>query len=449
MPANTPSHSRRTGVSGGAQIARPGPLSGAPIGRSGGSTSVLSSRSGVGGELRAERRSRSRLTALVGTAAAIAAVLRLALTVDPTRGLWAEDAAVLLQDATRHPWQSLASRYAGYGQIMGRLLAPLGYLVPTSNWPLLVVITCAVVMGVFSAVVFDAALAVGLATPAAIIAAVLPVLLPGFGNEVLMSWINLQWPMAYTLAWVLLVPPPIARRWVSIIIGFFAVAGGLACAFVCPLVFVHGRRWRRHPAVPAMLVGAIYQIVVHFTPNISLSNRRHTQLALGMAKDMATDTGRALLDAGGGALTAQGWEYLGVLAVILLVVVVVWSHQPAALAVLASAITSLIALSIGNGFVVSRYASLAASLMFAALLLAIGTRVDLHGWRVALIVLLCIPWMLSLPVSPYRGSVLDWDRGVRVARARCDNGVRNVTIPVGPAIGAHVWGTARLRCSVL
>ncbi len=61
-------------------------------------------------------------------------------------------------------------------------------------------------MGLIGALVFSTALSLGIATPAAVIAALVPVLLPGFGDEVLGSWANLQWPLRPALAWVLIVP---------------------------------------------------------------------------------------------------------------------------------------------------------------------------------------------------------------------------------------------------
>ena len=236
------------------------------------------------------------------------------------------------------------------------LLGEVGRVVPIHNWPLLVVVSTAVIMALLSVVVFKMALSFGLATPAAVVAALVPVLLPGFGYEVLGAMTNLQWPLAYTLAWVLIVPPERSNRVAAVLVGFFAVAGGSVCAFICPLIFLHGRRWYRHPALPGMLVGAIYQLVVQIAPNVSLVVNRHPRLLPSTVRTMATFTGRALLDSGGGALRSTVWSYVGIVGAIVIGAIVATSRRRrAGLALLASATASVVVLSIANGFTTSRY----------------------------------------------------------------------------------------------
>ena len=101
---------------------------------------------------------------------------------------------------------------------------------------------------------------------ACIASALVPALLPGYGFETLGAWANLQWVMVYGLAFVLLVPPERSGRVVASLYAFGAVGGGAASVFVLPLVFLHGRSWYRHPAVPGVVLGAVYQVVARAGP---------------------------------------------------------------------------------------------------------------------------------------------------------------------------------------
>ena len=386
---------------------------------------------------------------VIASTAALLTVVRLALAFDPRQSLWAEDGAVFFQDAMRSPGKSLTAQYGGYAHLLPRMFAELGHVVRIDDWPLLVVVTCAVVMGLIGALVFSTALSLGIATPAAVIAALVPVLLPGFGDEVLGSWANLQWPLAYALAWVLIVPPERSDRAIAFLVGLLAVIDGLACAFICPLVFLHGRRWYRHPALPGMIVGALYQLVALVAPNMSLAMKRHS-LSASTLKGMATGTGQALFDSGGGLLRSSVWKYVGMLCVVIIVVIVARSKQRrTGLALLVSAAVTLLAFSVANGSAASRYGGLAASLVVAALIVAIGPKAEFRGWHVWALAVLFIPVALSLPVSAYRSNSPSWAHGLEVARRQCANGAHAVRIPVGPFVDGHPWGSTNLACDSL
>jgi hypothetical protein len=247
---------------------------------------------------------------LVGVGAGLAVFVRLLLSGSPSRVVWAEDGAVFFQDAARHPASSLTSAYRGYGHLVARLLAELGHFVPIKNWPILVVATTAVVVGLTSVVVFRAAIALELGILAAVVGALVTALLPGFGSEVLGTWANLQWVLAYGLAWVLLVPPSRSGRFVPSLFALLALGGGVASVFVCPLLLLHGRRWYRHPAVPGLVGGLLYQVVVRLSPSVSVDRHRpaSSTSALTFLKLLLKRPGQALVDSSATEACCSSWR---------------------------------------------------------------------------------------------------------------------------------------------
>ena len=380
-------------------------------------------------------------TLLVAVASTVIVVVRLALGEDSLHTIWAEDGAVFLQDALHRPLQSLVDPYNGYGLFLQRALAELGHVVPVEHWSTLTLTTAAVATGLASAVVFRNARTIGLVMLPAVLAALVPALLPGYGISMIGSWNHLQWVLAYALAWLLLSPIGGRGRVLPAAFAAVTVACGVPGVLVCPLVLVHGRRWYRHPAVPGMVLGALYQVVVRFTATASRSPGVPRPLAF------ARETGRAVIESGGGPLTGRVF-YVGVVLVLLAAVAAVLSpNRRPAVALLAGAAFAAVTLSVFNdGVFEPRYGVFTASLVVAAVLVGYGTA---DAWRPGyswVVLATCAVWVVALPPSSYRGTGPHWDRSVERARAECahERGDTEVALPSAP-VG---WSVA-LRCDDL
>jgi hypothetical protein len=132
------------------------------------------------------------------------------------------------------------------------------------------------------------------------------------------------------------------------------------------------------------------------------------------------------------------------------VLVALSSRVVMGLALAASGIGSVVMLSVVSGYVGYRYAALSASLIAAALIVAVGGREASRRLRIVALGALCAPWLLSLPVSTFRGDVPSWDVTVSRARVKCAEGSTNFAhLAVGPYLGGRPWGTVDLACDKL
>jgi hypothetical protein len=119
------------------------------------------------------------------------------------------------------------------------------------------------------------------------------------------------------------------------------------------------------------------------------------------------------------------------------------------LALITCAFVSLVVLSAIAGSVPSRYASFAAALVIASFLVSYGAQDASNHWFPWALIVLCVPWALSLPVNDYRASGPSWNRSIEHARANCNSkGATNSTVVLLP-LGPSGWGVARLPCEVL
>src|SRR4029078_12039567 len=96
------------------------------------------------------------------------------------------------------------------------------------------------------------------------------------------------------------------------------------------------------PPVAGLALGPLSHLIVLLSPNVSLTWSRHPRILPSTVKRMATRTGQAFLDSGGGLLRSSVWSYVGVVFVLVIVVIVAKSpERRTGLALVASAAVSV------------------------------------------------------------------------------------------------------------
>jgi hypothetical protein len=179
---------------------------------------------------------------------------------------WAEDANVFLRDALlADPWGVLWSGYAGYLHLVPRALAALTmWSVPLEGFATAVFLVCAAVTALVCASVFHLASAIIPWSPARLLLALLPVLLPLSAQEVLGSLANLH-ALAFWLAlWVVFSRPhswPGALAWSAVVL--LCAASEIQTIVLLGLApfFLRRRDRRIWPAFVALGLGGIWQLV--------------------------------------------------------------------------------------------------------------------------------------------------------------------------------------------
>lgn len=398
------------------------------------------------------RRHATWVAASVGAASGLLVLARLATRARTLDSLWAEDGSVFIRGALTNASGSFFYRYSGYGHVGPRLLAELAWVFPSSRWPMMVALSAAAVTSLVSGCVFGATSRLGLWTPAALAASLMPALLPGLGIEVIGNWANLQCVITYGLAWILLVEPDRASRSTSPAVGFLAAAGGAMSAFVAPLIFFHGRRWYRHPALPGLAIGIVYQLVVQFSPaDATNPSDRAPVLTMNLTKNVAKVAAQTLLDSGGGIVRGSAAKWIGVLALAVIMMVIAFGpSRRRSLAVAASGLATVTVLSILNGSAASRYAACGVMLILGGFLLSVGSseRNQQGVVRVISMVALSLVFVMGFRISAVRASGRSFATALESAKQQCRNdGSPTVELPVAPTTPDGPWGIMVLDCA--
>jgi len=229
----------------------------------------------------------ARLAAATSTIAAIAAAAGLLLLrqagVPAWRTLWGEDSYVFLPQALAHPGASLLRPYAGYLQLVPRLIADGVALLPLSDAALALAVTgaliaagCAVFAGHASAGhIRSRWLRAGLAAGV--------VLLPSAVIEVANSGVDVPWYLVFAAFWALLWRPrTMAGRLLAAGLCFAAASAQLLVILLAPLVLARVlvlRRWPEHAATAGWLAGITLQLAF-YTPVPELARQGPLPAAL-------------------------------------------------------------------------------------------------------------------------------------------------------------------------
>ncbi|HEY6279392.1 MAG TPA: hypothetical protein VIX86_24030 [Streptosporangiaceae bacterium] len=413
------------------------------------------------------------LTAAGLDAAAIAAGAGLLLLrqsgVPSWRTLWGEDGYVFLPQALAHPLASLLSPYAGYLQLVPRLIADGVTLLPLTDAAMAFAVTGALIAA-GCAVFVGHASAGHIRSPwlRAVLAAGV-VLLPSAVVEVANSGVDAPWYLVFAAFWALLWRPrsPAGRVFAAAIC-FAAASSQLLVILLAPLVLARVlvlRRWSEHAATAGWLAGIIMQLAF-YAPSPELGRLGSLPAALrfyGQHVLLAAVAGRQLAgllqeaSAPGAVMLATGALAAGALWMLarggprLALVAVTCLTLGLALTVVPAVIRSWVTTPLPASAVWipgSRYTVVPILLIYSAALVAADALLARAGgapgrWLAltALLLVLVVPWAADFRGANLRSSYPPWPQTVSRLAARCQHSGR-------PTIWADpIRGT--VRCSRL
>jgi hypothetical protein len=180
----------------------------------------------------------------------------------PWRAFYAEDLRVFFTDALAHPWHLLAP-YAGYLELLQRLVAQAATYVPLRMAPVVFTFAGAAVASGCALFVFHASAGhVRSAWWRALLAAAV-LLLPIAPLEIADNTVNAPWYLLIALFWAVLWRPRTrAGMAVAALLAFFAAASDPLAVVLAPLLaarVVALRRFREHAVTAGWLAGLALQ----------------------------------------------------------------------------------------------------------------------------------------------------------------------------------------------
>jgi hypothetical protein len=415
----------------------------------------------------------ARLAAAAVTAAAITAAAGLLLLrqagVPAWRTMWGEDIYVFLPQALAHPRASLLWPYAGYLQLVPRLIADGVALLPLSAAALafavtgaLIAASCAVFAGHASAGhIRSRWLRAGLAAGV--------VLLPSAVIEVANTGVDAPWYLLFAAFWALLWRPrTMAGRLLAAGLCFAAASSQLLVIVLAPLVLARVlvlRRWPEHAATAGWLAGVTLQLAF-YTPAPELARLgplpaalrfygQHVLLAAvagrqlaGLLQD-ASAPGAVMLAtvavaAGAAWMVTRGGPRLALFAVTCLGLGLALTLVPAMVRGWVTAPVPAAAVWIPG----SRYAVVPILLIYSAAFVAADALPARPGagprrWLAptALLLVLAVPWATDFRGANLRSSYPPWPLTVSRLAAQC-----------GHRPGGAIWVApirARVSCARL
>jgi hypothetical protein len=407
------------------------------------------------------------VAALAVLAATVVGLLRQP-GIGPLDTIWAEDGQVFLTEAARHNlFHALATPYAGYYQLVPRLLAQLTTALPAGWAAAAFAIESALCTGLVMLLVYVASGAHLRSTLSRVVVAAIVVVMP-LANEIPDSIANLHWAGLYAMFWVLLWTPRgsagagagpggTAGRIVAAAVVLLVAGSDILVLIYLPLALWQVRRQRdRHSIVLAgllslgvavQLAGLVFgpssrPLSPNPVPVVTGYVLRVVPSALVGERWLGTDTHSTRWL----ALAAVAWLLLAAAAV------VAWrrSTRPiwrlAILALLYSA--GLYALPVVlQGIATPRYAAVPVMLLVTAIVAVFqpgsGSRVPLYALT-ALLAVVCVANLRVLDNS--RGSGPRWSDSLQSARITCQaspGGTASLLIP--PREAVPQWH-ARLPC---
>jgi hypothetical protein len=415
----------------------------------------------------------ARLTAAALAAAAIAAGAGLLLLrqsgVPAWRTMWGEDGYVFLPQALAHPLPSLLWPYAGYLQLVPRLIADGVTLLPLTDAAMAYAVTGALIAAGCAVFVCHAS-AGHIRSPwlRAVLAAGV-VLLPSAVVEVANSGVDAPWYLVFATFWALLWRPRSpAGRVLAAGICFAAASSQLLVILFAPLVLARVlvlRRAAEHAATAGWLAGITLQLVF-YGPSQELGRLATLPAALrfyGQHVLLAAVAGRRLaglaeaasgpatvmlatvaLAAGAAWMLARGGPRLAAFAVTCLALGLALCVVPAVIRGWVTAPVSASAVWIPG----SRYTVVPILLIYSAALVAADAVLARPGggpvrWLVpaALLLILVVPWAADFRGANLRSSYPPWPQTISRLAAGCGHTGRG-----------SVWAEpirARVDCSRL
>jgi len=193
----------------------------------------------------------------------------------PLTTIYAEDLTVYIVQALASPWHLFAS-YAGYLQLLPRLIGQLAALLPLRDAAAVFAISGAITASAAAAFVFHASAGhIRSAGLRALLAAAV-LLLPVAPIELVDNGVNTTWYLLFALFWAVLWRPRTRRGMaVAAFIGFITVASNPLALTLAPLLAVRIaalRRVREHAVTAGWIAGLLLQAPVILTARASRVN---------------------------------------------------------------------------------------------------------------------------------------------------------------------------------
>jgi hypothetical protein len=392
-----------------------------------------------------------RLTATGLNAAAIAAAAGLLLLrqagVPAWRTIWGEDGYLFLPQALAHPLTSLLWPYAGYLQLVPRLIADGVTLLPLTDAAMAFAVTGAVIAA--GCAVFAGHASAGhIRSPwlrAGLAAGV--VLLPSAVIEVANSGVDAPWYLVFAAFWALLWRPRSAGgRVLAAGICFAAATSQLLVILLAPLVLARVlvlRRWSEHAASAGWLAGITLQLAFYapapelgrlgplpgalrfYGQHVLLAAAAGRQLA-GLLQD-ASPAGAVMLATGVLAaglvwMVTRGAPRLALFATLCLGLGLAMTVTPAIIRGWVTAPVPASAVWIPG----SRYTVVPILLIYSAALVAADTLLARPGRRprrwlalTALLLVMVVPWAADFRGVNLRSSYPPWPQTITRLAAQC------------------------------
>ena len=200
----------------------------------------------------------------------------------PWKSVYAEDYPVYLVEALAHPWRSIFTDYAGYEQLVPRLIGQFVSFLPMRDAaPAFAIIGALFTAGVAVFVYFVSEGHVR-GTLGRVLLALSVLLLPNALLQLGNSGVNTPWYLEIALFWALLWRPRSRTGMaVAALTGFFAASSNITVVVFAPIVVIRLvalPRPREHAVTAGWLAGCLVQLP-YFLNSTSSTTSRLSQLA--------------------------------------------------------------------------------------------------------------------------------------------------------------------------
>jgi hypothetical protein len=155
----------------------------------------------------------------------------------PWRSIYAEDFPVYLAEALAHPWHSVLASYAGYLQLVPRLIGQLASLLPIRHAAAVFAISGALVAAACALFVFHASSGHVRSLVLRALLGLSVLLLPVALLQIANSGVNTPWYLEMALFWALLWRPPSrAGAVLAAVVGFAAASSNVTAVLFAIIV---------------------------------------------------------------------------------------------------------------------------------------------------------------------------------------------------------------------
>jgi hypothetical protein len=200
----------------------------------------------------------------------------------PWRSIYAEDLPVYLVEALAHPWHSMFTAYAGYLQLVPRVIGQFVSIMPLRDAAVGFAVSGALIAAACALFIFRACAGHVRSPVMRALVALSVLLLPVALIQIADSGVNTPWYLEMALFWALLWRPRgKAGAATAALIGFAAVSSNITATVFVVLVLariIALPRVREHAVTAGWLAGCLLQLP-YFLQSGSSSNSRLQKLA--------------------------------------------------------------------------------------------------------------------------------------------------------------------------